>query len=76
MELLKNLEKMTQINSVSGNEQKIRDYISKEMKKCCDEIFVDAMGNLIAHKKGGGKRIMFAAHTDEIGIIVTDIDDK
>lgn len=76
MELLKNLEKMTQINSVSGNEQKIRDYISKEMKKCCDEIFVDTMGNLIAHKKGGGKRIMFAAHTDEIGIIVTDIDDK
>lgn len=76
MEILKLLEKMTHINSVSGNEGTISDFIAGEAKKHCDEITVDAMGNLIARKKGEGKKIMFAAHMDEIGIIATDIDEK
>ena len=76
MDILNVLEKATQINSVSGSENEIRKFISDNVKKYCDELLVDAMGNLIAHKKGSGKKIMFAAHMDEIGIIVTDIDDK
>ena len=76
MDTLKILEKMTQINSPSGNESEIRSFITEEIKKYCDEIYSDVMGNLIAHKKGGGKRIMFAAHMDEIGIIATAIDEK
>lgn len=76
MDTLKILEKMTQINSPSGNETEIRSFITEEIKKYCDEIYSDVMGNLIAHKKGGGKRIMFAAHMDEIGIIATAIDEK
>lgn len=76
MEILKLLENLTQINSVSGNEEEIRKYISKEAKKYCDEITVDSMGNLIAHKKGSGAKMMFAAHMDEIGVIATSIDDN
>lgn len=76
MDILKVLENTTQINGVSGGEDDIRKYIAKEIKRYCDEITVDAMGNLIAHKNGKGKKIMFAAHMDEIGIIATDIDDK
>lgn len=76
MEILKLLENLTQINSVSGNEEEIREYISKEAKKYCDELTVDSMGNLIAHKKGGGKKMMFAAHMDEIGVIAASIDDN
>lgn len=76
MDILNVLEKATQINSVSGSENEIRKFISDNVKKYCDELSLDAMGNLIAHKKGSGKKIMFAAHMDEIGIIVTDIDDK
>lgn len=76
MDIVKLLEKLTQINSVSGNEGEIREFIAGEVKKYCDELTVDAMGNLTARKKGTGKRIMFAAHADEIGIIVTDIDEK
>ncbi len=76
MDNLKLLTKLTQINSVSGNEKEIKEYIKSETEKYCSEIYTDAMGNLVARKQGDGKKIMFAAHMDEIGIIVTDIDDK
>ncbi len=76
MEILKLLEDMTQIYAPSGEETEIREYIEKYAKDCCDEVYTDNMGNLIAHKKGNGKKIMFAAHMDEIGVIVTDIDEK
>ena len=73
MELLK---KLTRINSPSGAEDEICEFIKKEAEPFCDEIYSDALGNLIAHKKGSGKKIMFAAHSDEIGIVVTFIDEK
>ncbi|MCI5604887.1 MAG: M42 family metallopeptidase [Clostridia bacterium] len=73
MELLK---KLTQANSPSGNEGDICRVIEKEIKEYCDDIKIDALGNLIAHKKGLGDKIMFAAHMDEIGIIVTFIDEN
>lgn len=71
MELLK---KLLNINSPSGNEGEICNAIIEEIKPYCDEYSIDPMGNLIAHKKGCGKKIMLAAHMDEIGIIVTHID--
>jgi len=73
MELLK---KLTQITSPSGNENTICDFIEKEIKDYVDEIHRDALGNLIAHKKGEGAKVMFAAHTDEIGILATFIEDS
>ena len=76
MEILKLLEDMTQIFAPSGNENEIREYIAEYSREYCDEVYTDSMGNLIAHISGGGKKIMFAAHMDEIGVIVTDIDEK
>lgn len=73
---MKLLEKLTQSMGVSGYENEVRDIICEEIKKYCDEIDIDAMGNVIAHKKGKGKRVMLAAHMDEIGVIATFIDDK
>ena len=73
MELLK---KLTQITSPSGNEEAICDFIENEIKDYVDEIYRDALGNLIAHKKGEGARVMFDAHTDEIGILATFIEDN
>jgi len=70
------LKKVTQAFGVSGNEEEIRDVITSEIKKYVDEIKVDAMGNLIAIKKGKKKKIMFASHMDEIGVIATFIDEK
>lgn len=60
----------------SGNEELIMECIKEEIKDYVDEIQVDTLGNLIAHKKGNGKKVMLAAHMDQIGLIVTHIDEK
>ena len=78
------LQTLTDTFSPSGNEDAIRAVILKEVKDAADECRVDALGNLIVRKgklaKGvggaGGRRIMIAAHMDEIGLIVTHVDDK
>lgn len=60
----------------AGNERLIREYIIGQIKDYVDEIHIDELGNLIARKKGNGKKIMIAAHMDQIGLMVTHIDDK
>ncbi len=75
MELLKEL---TQAWGVSGREKNIRAIIKREIEGCCDELFTDAVGNLIAVKYGADhpdkKKIMLAAHMDEIGLQVKKIE--
>lgn len=73
MELLK---KLALACGPSGREENIRKTIEEEITPYCDELYTDALGNLIAHKKGNGKKIMVAAHMDEIGVIATVIDDN
>lgn len=73
MELLK---KLTQTDGASGNEGAVCEIIKNEIEKYCDELYTDAMGNLIARISGKGKKVMFAAHMDEIGIIVTAADEN
>lgn len=60
----------------SGYEDGIRSKIRQEIESFADEITVDALGNLIATIRGDGtgRRIMLAAHMDEIGVIVTHVD--
>ena len=71
------LLKLLTIPGPSGFEGACADYIESEMRPCADEIRRDVMGNLVCVKKGapGGKRILLTAHMDEIGFIVTAIDD-
>lgn len=70
------LDRLTQATGVSGREDAVADLIKKETERFADEVYTDALGNLIVHKRGGGKKIMIAAHMDEIGVAVTFIDDK
>lgn len=70
------IRKLTTISSPSGREEQIRNIIREEIKNYCDEVKEDTLGNLIAIKRGGETKIQFAAHMDEIGMIVTDIDEK
>lgn len=74
--MFETIKSLTGAFGVSGNEEEIRETIISQIKDKVDEIKVDALGNLFAIKKGTGKKIMLAAHMDEIGIIVTHIDDR
>ena len=74
---IKLLKTISELPGTSGFEQKIREFIIKEIKGLVDEIKIDNLGNIIAIKKGKqNKKIMVAAHMDEIGFIVKHIDDN
>ncbi|GHV45560.1 aminopeptidase [Clostridia bacterium] len=70
MELLKRL---TQTDAPSGNEGAVRELIIGEIKPYADEITVDVLGNVIARKRGAGKKLMLTAHMDEVGMIATSL---
>lgn len=70
------MKKLSDCFSPSGREGNIRELIMEEIKDYVDEIKTDALGNLIARKKGNGKKILYSAHMDQIGMIITYIDDK
>lgn len=75
------LRKLTEAHGVPGQEDAIRQIVRDELKGIC-EFSVDVMGNLICLKKatepgkGKAKKLMLAAHMDEIGFIVKFIDDQ
>lgn len=70
------MKKLSDCFSPSGREKNVRELIKAEIKDYVDELRVDALGNLIARKKGTGKKILFSAHMDQIGLIITHIDEK
>lgn len=69
------LKDLCNINSTSGDEKEIREFILKEIKDFC-EYNVDSLGSIIAFKKGKKapkNKVMICAHMDEVGFIITDI---
>ena len=75
------LKTLTETYGPSGYEDAVRKVILKEVKPLADEVSVDVLGNLIVRKKPSvgaknPKKIMLAAHMDEIGIIVSHVDKK
>ncbi|MBN2146995.1 MAG: M42 family metallopeptidase [Anaerolineales bacterium] len=71
------IQKLVETFGPSGYESPIREVIRAEVAAHADEIQVDPLGNLIVRKgKQGGRKIMLAAHMDEIGVMVTHIDEN
>ncbi len=75
---MKLLRKLTQTPGIPGYEQPIRDLVKSEMKSLVDEVRCDKMGNVIGFKKGSGDGplVMLVAHMDQIGFMVSHIDDN
>lgn len=70
------LKRLLSTYSPSGNESRILELIKQEVEVLVDEVYTDGLGSLIARKKGSGKKVMLAGHMDQIGLMVTYIDDK
>jgi putative aminopeptidase FrvX len=73
------IQKLVETTGPSGYETKIRELIRSKIEDYADDVRVDALGNLIAVKGQAGKtekKIMLAAHMDEIGVIATHIDES
>lgn len=65
------LEKLCNASGPSGYEGEVRNMIKETVKNYADEIITDRMGNIIAHKKGEGKKVILDAHMDQVGFIIT-----
>ena len=72
------LKKLAEARGVSGNEDEVRQLIIEVVTPLVDEVTVDRMGSVIAYKKGtrSNKKVMLCAHMDEVGFIITRIDDN
>lgn len=70
------LKKLTDVYGPTGFEDSVRALIQAEVTPYVDSVTVDALGNLHAVKNGSGegKRIMLAAHMDEIGLMITYVE--
>ena len=77
--MLSLLNQLCALNGVSGDEERVRDFIRNQAQPYADSIRTDALGNLIVFKKGKrstGNKLLLAAHMDEVGVIVTHITDE
>jgi putative aminopeptidase FrvX len=77
-ETLTMLKELTDAKGIPGNEREVREVMKKYIEPFADEVTTDNLGSLIAKKTGkeGGPKIMVAGHLDEVGFMITQIDDK
>ncbi len=73
------IEELCSVFGPSGQEEKIREVISRLLEGLVDTVQTDGLGNLIARRRPTanahhGKRVMLAAHMDEISVMVTHVD--
>lgn len=70
------LKILTELYGPSGEEEAVRKKITELVSKRADSVYTDQLGNLFVLFRGNEPRIMISSHMDEIGIIVTNIDEN
>ncbi|HLQ96154.1 MAG TPA: M42 family metallopeptidase [Pseudogracilibacillus sp.] len=77
-ETLTMLKDLTDARAISGNEKEAREVMEKYITPVADEVETDHLGSLVAKKIGDaeGPKIMVAGHLDEVGFMVTRIDEN
>jgi putative aminopeptidase FrvX len=72
------LEELSNAFGPSGCEDEVRRTLARALREKVDELQTDALGNLIAFKRGTGAeprlKVMVDAHTDEVGLMITRIE--
>src|SRR5438093_12436310 len=74
------LKRLSETPGVPSREERIRAVVLEAMRPLVDEVRVDAMGNAVGRRRGRGsggggrpRRVMVAAHLDEIGFLVRHV---
>ncbi len=70
------LKKLTEAQGVPSREERVRKLVRAQLESLTDEQHVDALGNVIARRRGNGPKVMLAAHMDEIGFLVRHVDER
>ena len=76
---IKLLERLSNACAISGDEGEVRKIVLSEIRDIVDKISTDAMGNILAIRKGSGRKrlkVMLAAHMDEVGLMITSDEGK
>ncbi|MCX8033496.1 MAG: M42 family metallopeptidase [Thermoleophilia bacterium] len=70
------LARFSNVHGPSGFEDEVASVLKKELEPLVDEVEVDKMGNVIGIRKGDGPSVMIAAHMDEIGLVISHIENE
>jgi endoglucanase len=79
MDIVQSLEKLSGLTAVAGFERATANDIKQMLQGLCDKVEIDKFFNVVATKKGSSataKKIMITAHTDEIGLMVSSINEN
>ena len=74
MDLLERLNQLNEVHAPSGDEAQLGELLARLARPYGGEVRRDTLGNLIVRRQGSGPRVMFAAHMDSIGFIITHIE--
>ncbi|MFO7849072.1 MAG: M42 family peptidase, partial [Spirochaetia bacterium] len=79
-ELIKSQRELSELVGCPGREKPVREYLKTRLRNAVDEIIEDGAGNLVATVRGseekGAKRVLLTAHMDEVGFMVSHIEDS
>lgn len=73
------IKELSDLRGISGREKRVGDAVAAMFSECCDEVRTDALGSVIGCIKCGRKNapsVMIEAHTDEIGLMVSSIEEN
>ena len=69
------LRQVTAIPGVTGNERRAAEFIAEAFRPWVDEVEITPLNCVYAHKKGTGPKVLVCAHLDEIGMMVSKIEE-
>lgn len=70
------LKQLCETAGPPGFEDRVRDIVRPELEALCDHVELDPLGGVTGIRDGAGPTLMFAAHMDEIALMVTHVDDR
>ena len=69
------LQQLCEASAVSGDEQEVRSVLINALESGVDEITFDGLGSFVARKGDRGPKVAIVGHMDEVGFMVTHIDE-